>query len=70
MVFNATFNNDSAISLRQFYWWSTRRKPPTYGKSLTNESNIEQGISKKYDITDNANYVYQWVNMIRTKLLR
>ena len=39
MVFNATFNNISAISWRSFIGggnWSTQRKPPTCSKSLTN----------------------------------
>ena len=36
MVFNATFNNISVISWRQFCWWRSRRKLPTCRKSLTN----------------------------------
>jgi hypothetical protein len=30
MVFNATFNKCQLYRGGQFYWWSTRRKPPTW----------------------------------------
>jgi len=33
MALSATFNNSSGISW-QFYWWSTRWKPPTCCKLL------------------------------------
>jgi hypothetical protein len=59
MVFNATFNNNSAISLWSILLVEHPEKTADLRKFLTNESNIEQGISKKYDITDNANYVCQ-----------
>ena len=36
MVFNATFNNISAMWLWSVLLMETQRKPPTYRKSLTN----------------------------------
>jgi len=36
MVFNATFNNISAISWRQFYWW----RKPEYLEKTTNLSQV------------------------------
>jgi hypothetical protein len=41
MVFNATFNNISAIAWRQFYWWTK----PEYMKKTTD---LRQVTSKLY----------------------
>jgi hypothetical protein len=36
MVFNATFNNISVISWRQFYWW----RKPEYPEKTTDLSQV------------------------------
>jgi hypothetical protein len=58
MVFNTTFNNISAISWRQFYWW---RKPKYPGKTTdlsqvsgvkhhqTNKQIFFSGVQETYD---------------------